>query len=86
MTGVQGSVGGENWCVYEDLNPYSRYGSNYELWHGMGWFCSGTGFSEGLAWKVFMIMLFAMNPEKIFWDCPPMVGTGEYMIHQRTLE
>ena len=22
MTGVQGSVGGENWCVYEDLNHY----------------------------------------------------------------
>ena len=35
MTGVQGSVGGENWCVYADLNPYCDTASIMS--YGMAW-------------------------------------------------
>jgi len=52
MTSVNGSVGGENWCVYADLAPYCDTGIHYELRHGLGGFCSGAGGLQGIGWKV----------------------------------
>jgi len=59
MTGVQGSVGGENWCVYEDLNPYCDTAAIMS--YGMAWLVLlRDRFLRGIGWKVFMIMLFGL--------------------------
>ena len=49
MTSVNGSVGGENWCVYGDLDPYCDTASIMS--YGMAWsgFCTGTCISKELA-------------------------------------
>ena len=41
MTSVQGSVGSENWCVYEDLNPYCDTAAIMS--YGMAWAGSAPG-------------------------------------------
>jgi hypothetical protein len=43
MTGVQGSVGGENWCVYADLNDYCDTAAIMS--YGMGGLRSRPGIS-----------------------------------------
>jgi spore germination protein YaaH len=41
MTGVEGSVGGENWCVYADLNAYCDTAAIMS--YGMAWAGSAPG-------------------------------------------
>ena len=48
MTSVNGSVGGENWCVYGDLNAYCDTASIMS--YGMAWAGSRRGrFPQKLA-------------------------------------
>jgi len=54
----------------------------------MAWAGSAPGPVSPRDWLegIYDYAVRVMNPEKIFLDCPPMAGTGGYMIHQRTLE
>ena len=66
MTGVQGSVGGENWCVYEDLNPYCD--TVAIMSYGMAWAGSAPGPVSPRDWLegIYDYAVRVMTPEKIF--------------------
>ena len=66
MTGVQGSVGGENWCVYEDLNPYCDTATIMS--YGMAWAGSAPGPVSPRDWLegIYDYAVRVMTPEKIF--------------------
>ena len=70
MTGVQGSVGGENWCVYADLNPYCDTASIMS--YGMAWAGSAPGPVSPRSWLegIYDYAVTAMAPEKIFMGLP----------------
>lgn len=70
MTGVQGSVGGENWCVYADLNPYCDTASIMS--YGMSWAGSAPGPVSPRSWLegVYDYAVEAMTPNKIFMGLP----------------
>lgn len=70
MTGVQGSVGGENWCVYADLNPYCDTASIMS--YGMAWAGSAPGPVSPRSWLegIYDYAVTAMSPEKIFMGLP----------------
>ena len=70
MTGVQGSVGGENWCVYADLNPYCDTASIMS--YGMAWAGSAPGPVSPRSWLegIYNYAVTAMAPEKIFMGLP----------------
>lgn len=70
MTGVQGSVGGENWCVYEDLNPYCDTAAIMS--YGMAWAGSAPGPVSPRDWLegIYDYAVRVMNPEKIFLGLP----------------
>lgn len=70
MTGVQGSVGGENWCVYEDLNPYCD--TVAIMSYGMAWAGSAPGPVSPRDWLegIYDYAVRVMNPEKIFLGLP----------------
>ena len=67
MTGVQGSVGGENWCVYADLNPYCDTASIMS--YGMAWAGSAPGPVSPRSWLegIYNYAVTAMAPEKNFY-------------------
>jgi len=48
MTGVKGSVGGENWCVYADLDAYCDTASIMS--YGMAWAGSAPGPVSPRSW------------------------------------
>ncbi|MDD4148291.1 MAG: glycosyl hydrolase family 18 protein, partial [Candidatus Cloacimonetes bacterium] len=70
MTGVQGSVGGENWCVYEDLNPYCDTAAIMS--YGMAWAGSAPGPVSPRDWLegIYDYAVQVMSPEKIFLGLP----------------
>lgn len=84
MTGVQGSVGGENWCVYADLNPYCDTASIMS--YGMAWAGSAPGPVSPRSWLegIYDYAVTAMSPEKIFMACRDTAGTGRYTTPRRT--
>ena len=70
MTGVQGSVGGENWCVYADLDAYCDTASIMS--YGMAWAGSAPGPVSPRSWLegIYDYAVRAMNPEKLFMGLP----------------
>ena len=70
MTGVQGSVGGENWCVYADLDPYCDIAAIMS--YGMAWAGSAPGPVSPRSWLegVYDYAVQAMTPDKIFFGLP----------------
>lgn len=70
MTGVQGSVGGENWCVYADLDPYCDTAAIMS--YGMSWAGSAPGPVSPRSWLegVYDYAVGAMRPDKVFMGLP----------------
>lgn len=70
MTGVEGSVGGENWCVYADLNPYCDTASIMS--YGMSWAGSAPGPVSPRSWLegVYNYAVAVMTPDKVFMGLP----------------
>ena len=70
MTGVQGSVGGENWCVYADLNPYCDTAAIMS--YGMAWAGSAPGPVSPRSWLegIYNYAITAMSPDKVFMGLP----------------
>lgn len=70
MTGVQGSVGGENWCVYADLDAYCDTAAIMS--YGMAWAGSAPGPVSPRSWLegTYNYAVTAMRPEKIFMGLP----------------
>jgi Predicted glycosyl hydrolase len=70
MTGVQGSVGGENWCVYEDLDPYCDTAAIMS--YGMAWAGSAPGPVSPRNWLegTYDYATRVMTPEKVFFGLP----------------
>ena len=70
MTGVQGSVGGENWCVYADLAPYCD--TMAIMSYGEAWAGSAPGPTSSRDWLVgiYDYATAAVPPEKIFMGLP----------------
>ena len=70
MTGRQGSVGGENWCVYADLDTYCDTASIMS--YGMAWAGSAPGPVSPRSWLegIYDYAVRAMNPEKLFMGLP----------------
>lgn len=81
MTGVQGSVGGENWCVYADLDAYCDTASIMS--YGMAWAGSAPGPVSPRSWLegIYDYAVKAMRPDKIFMGLP---GYGwNWQIHDK---
>lgn len=70
MTSVNGSVGGENWCVYGDLDPYCDTASIMS--YGMAWSGSAPGPVSPRSWLegIYDYAVRVMNPDKIFFGMP----------------
>ena len=70
MTSVQGSVGGENWCVYGDLDPYCDTAAIMS--YGMAWAGSAPGPVSPRDWLegIYNYASRVMTPEKIFLGLP----------------
>lgn len=70
MTGVQGSVGGENWCVYADLNDYCDTAAIMS--YGMAWAGSAPGPVSPRSWleSIYNYAITAMSPQKVYMGLP----------------
>ena len=70
MTAVQGSVGGENWCVYADLNAYCDTAAIMS--YAMGWAGSAPCPISTRDWieGIYSYATKAMTPEKVFMGLP----------------
>ena len=70
MTSVNGSVGGENWCVYGDLNLYCDTASIMS--YGMAWAGSAPGPVSPRSWLegIYDYAVQVMNPDKVFLGMP----------------
>jgi len=70
MTGVQGSVGGENWCVYADLNPYCDTAAIMS--YGMAWAGSAPGPVSPRSWLegIYNYATQVMTPSKVYLGFP----------------
>jgi hypothetical protein len=70
MTGIEGSVGGENWCVYADLDAYCDTAAIMS--YGMAWAGSAPGPVSPRSWLegVYDYAVTAMNPQKVFMGLP----------------
>lgn len=70
MTSVNGSVGGENWCVYGDLNNYCDTASIMS--YGMAWAGSAPGPVSPRSWLegIYNYATQVMTPEKVFLGMP----------------
>ena len=70
MNSVNGSVGGENWCVYADLNPYCDTAAIMS--YGMAWAGSAPGPVSPKDWLdgIYDYAVKAMTPEKVFMGLP----------------
>lgn len=70
MTSVNGSVGGENWCVYGDLNPYCDTASIMS--YGMAWAGSAPGPVSPRSWLegIYDYAVQVMESDKVFLGMP----------------
>ena len=70
MNSINGSVGGENWCVYGDLNAYCDTAAIMS--YGMAWAGSAPGAVSPRDWLegIYDYAVTVMNPEKIFFGLP----------------
>ena len=70
MTSVNGSVGGENWCVYADLNRYCDTASIMS--YGMAWAGSAPGPVSPRSWLegIYDYASQVMDTEKVFLGMP----------------
>ncbi|BDZ79228.1 glycosyl hydrolase family 18 protein [Claveliimonas bilis] len=70
MTSVNGSVGGENWCVYGDLNLYCDTASIMS--YGMVWAGSAPGPVSPRSWLegIYDYAVQVMDPDKVFLGMP----------------
>jgi spore germination protein YaaH len=70
MNSVNGSVGGENWCVYADLNPYCDTAAIMS--YGMAWAGSAPGPVSPKDWLdgIYDYAVTTMTPEKVFMGLP----------------
>ena len=70
MTSVNGSVGGENWCVYADLNNYCDTASIMS--YGMAWAGSAPGPVSPRSWLegIYDYASEVMDTEKVFLGMP----------------
>nr|CRY97676.1 hypothetical protein [uncultured prokaryote] len=70
MTSVNGSVGGENWCVYGDLDQYCDTASIMS--YGMAWAGSAPGPVSPRSWLegIYDYATQVMNPDKVFLGMP----------------
>ncbi|MCM1463362.1 MAG: glycosyl hydrolase family 18 protein [Bacteroides sp.] len=70
MTGVQGSVGGENWCVYGDIAPYCD--TMAIMSYGEAWAGSAPGPTSSRDWlvKIYDYATSVVPPEKLFMGLP----------------
>lgn len=70
MTSVNGSVGGENWCVYGDLNLYCDTASIMS--YGMAWAGSAPGPVSPRSWLegIYDYAVQVMDPDKVFLGMP----------------
>lgn len=70
MTSVNGSVGGENWCVYADLNNYCD--TVAIMSYGMAWAGSAPGPVSPRSWLegIYDYACRVMNRNKIFLGMP----------------
>ncbi len=70
MTSVNGSVGGENWCVYGDLNAYCDTASIMS--YGMAWAGSAPGPVSPRSWLegIYDYAVKVMDPDKVFLGMP----------------
>ena len=70
MTSVNGSVGGENWCVYADLDAYCDTAAIMS--YGMAWAGSAPGPVSPRDWLVgvYDYASQAMAPQKIYMGLP----------------
>lgn len=70
MTGVQGSVGGENWCVYADLDAYCDTAAIMS--YVMAWAGSAPGPVSPRSWleDTYNYAVTAMRTEKIVMGLP----------------
>lgn len=70
MTSVNGSVGGENWCVYADLNNYCD--SAAIMSYGMAWAGSAPGPVSPRSWLegIYDYASKVMNSKKVFLGMP----------------
>ena len=70
MNSINGSVGGENWCVYGDLNAYCDTASIMS--YGMAWAGSAPGPVSPRDWLegIYDYATSVMTPDKIFLGLP----------------
>ena len=70
MTSVNGSVGGENWCVYADLDAYCDTAAIMS--YGMAWAGSAPGPVSPRDWLegIYDYASSVMDPKKIFLGLP----------------
>lgn len=70
MTGLNGSVGGENWCVYSDLNNYCDTASIMS--YGAAWAGSAPGPVSPMDWMVgvYDYVCEVMDTDKVFLGVP----------------
>lgn len=70
MDSINGSVGGENWCVYGDLNNYCDTASIMS--YGMAWAGSAPGPVSPRSWLegIYDYAVKVMNPDKVFLGMP----------------
>lgn len=70
MNAVNGSVGGENWCVYADLNAYCDTASIMS--YGMAWAGSAPGPVSPRDWLegIYNYASRVMTPDKVFLGLP----------------
>ena len=70
MNSINGSVGGENWCIYGDLNAYCDTAAIMS--YGMAWAGSAPGAVSPRDWLegIYDYAVTVMNPEKIFFGLP----------------
>ena len=70
MTGVQGSVGGENWCVYADLNPYCDTALHYVFMAWRGQAAPPPRYPPGVGWRASTITPLLPWPREDFMGLP----------------
>lgn len=81
MTSVNGSVGGENWCVYADLDAYCDTAAIMS--YGKALLPARCRLVTG--WRASTIMLpLSWTRRRSSSACPVTAGTGRFTIHQKT--
>lgn len=70
MDSINGSVGGENWCVYADLNAYCDTASIMS--YGMAWAGSAPGPVSPRSWLegIYDYAIKVIDPDKVPWALP----------------